>query len=437
MSIQVTKDIGMDYLWIDSLCIVQDDPTDITNERSKMPHIYSGAYVTVSAASAGTCHEGFLQRRNPSGLRKHIIGLPVLCPNGRLGGFYFYRPDYHNPQEEPINERAWTLQEYLLSPHILIYGSWHLRWVCRTERGSNGGPKGVYHQSLENLAAKLYSNETLPILREQGLKALDEDRAEEAYKYLLQIDDIKELWATIVEEFTRRKLSVPSDRAPAISRIAKQYANLSGDVYAAGQSPSWSWPSVDDQVTWPGNAITAMSPLEKVCCKTSKFGYLGTPGNIPLVVQGRIRSGFNLKIKPGTLFFFFDIDPSRGFLNTEKIVNPAADEQQKDIALTARGILDYPADRTGNEGMGVVFCLEVLAFKDSSREGSSAANYPAGILLEECDEGLRRVGYFDFERENEAWLNLFNEGDENHDARRMGMRRDVFEKCPVETITII
>lgn len=463
-AIKLTKDIGLDYLWIDSLCIVQDDPADVSGELSKMADIYSGAYVTISAASARSCHEGFLQRRSPSELRKLIIGLPFLRPDGRLGRFYFYRPDYHNPQEEPINERAWTLQEYLLSPRILIYGSWQLRWVCRTEQGSNGGPSGVYHQSLEKLAAKLYSDKTIPLLHERGQKALAEHRVEEAYKYLLQIDDIKELWSTIVGEFTRRKLSVPSDRAPAISGIAKQYARLSGDVYVAGlwarniacgllwsrptsyipttqhsprRSPSWSWLSVNGQVKWLGSAITATSPLEVVSCKTSNYGYLGKPGNFPLVVQGRIRSAFYLKTKPSTLFFFFDIDPSRGFLNTEKIVNPIANEQQKDLALTARAIFDYPINHAETEGVGVVFCLEILAFKEDTREGSSAIDYPAGILLEECEEGLRRVGYFDFEWDNGVWLTLFNGGDKDHDTRRRGMKREAFEKCPVETVTII
>ena len=138
-AVTVTMQLGLSYLWIDSLCIVQDDKLDKEAEVAKMADIYSGAYVTISAASSSSAHEGFLRDRNPSKNRRHVVPIKTLCPDGKAGWVYIYRPEVYQPKEEPLNTRGWTLQEHLLSPRLLIYGSWQLRWVCKTLQASDGG----------------------------------------------------------------------------------------------------------------------------------------------------------------------------------------------------------------------------------------------------------------------------------------------------------
>lgn len=99
---------------------------------------------------------------------------------------------------------------------------------------SNDGPKGVHHQFLEKLAAKLYLKLKPHVTLYEGLKYLTKCRIDESYRCLIEIDGIKARWLNIIEELTHRKLSVPSNRPLAISGIAKQYARLSGDVYTTG-----------------------------------------------------------------------------------------------------------------------------------------------------------------------------------------------------------
>lgn len=59
-ALEITFQLGLKYLWIDSLCIIQDDLQDWRHEGSRMSDIYSGAYITLAAVSASTSHEGFI-----------------------------------------------------------------------------------------------------------------------------------------------------------------------------------------------------------------------------------------------------------------------------------------------------------------------------------------------------------------------------------------
>jgi hypothetical protein len=57
--INMTQLLGIKYVWIGSLCIIQDGPQDRRAERSKMADIYAGAYVTLAATCASKSDEGF------------------------------------------------------------------------------------------------------------------------------------------------------------------------------------------------------------------------------------------------------------------------------------------------------------------------------------------------------------------------------------------
>ncbi|KAF0320296.1 het domain-containing protein [Colletotrichum asianum] len=59
-AVLVTRNLGVQYLWIDSLCIVQDDTADWQTESSKMAGYYSNAYLVISAAQAEDSTQGFL-----------------------------------------------------------------------------------------------------------------------------------------------------------------------------------------------------------------------------------------------------------------------------------------------------------------------------------------------------------------------------------------
>ena len=81
-AVQVVRELGFSYLWVDSLCIIQDDQKDLATELSRMSDIYEQATLTISAAKSGTSTEGFL---NP---RSHITisnACGYRCPDGQIG----------------------------------------------------------------------------------------------------------------------------------------------------------------------------------------------------------------------------------------------------------------------------------------------------------------------------------------------------------------
>ncbi|PMD47683.1 HET-domain-containing protein [Hyaloscypha variabilis F] len=125
-AVTVTRSLGIKYLWIDALCIAQDDDADKTKEIKYMGKIYNNARVTIAAASAQSVQAGFLNRDS-----RGDLPLPILFPEGGYGKLWV-RSSLVLPAE-PLDSRGWALQEYLLSPRVLYYGSRELFWKCQQE----------------------------------------------------------------------------------------------------------------------------------------------------------------------------------------------------------------------------------------------------------------------------------------------------------------
>lgn len=125
--VKLTRELGLRYLWVDSLCICQDEQADWERESAKMLSIYSNAYLTVAAARAKDISEGFLNPRPKQSfveldyIRSGIHGKP-LAFNLPLQE-ELIKSHYIDLPREPLSERAWGLQERVLSHRVLIYGS--------------------------------------------------------------------------------------------------------------------------------------------------------------------------------------------------------------------------------------------------------------------------------------------------------------------------
>ncbi|KAK3380843.1 heterokaryon incompatibility protein-domain-containing protein, partial [Podospora didyma] len=126
----VAKALGIEYIWIDSLCIVQDDRGDWLEQSTKMGSIYMNSAFNIAAHSAGQFNEGFLWRSQVS---------PALCISPKHGGppFLVSIPYVEADQlygrftRSEISHRAWILQELTLSPRILHFVEDRLFWECR------------------------------------------------------------------------------------------------------------------------------------------------------------------------------------------------------------------------------------------------------------------------------------------------------------------
>nr|XP_036578630.1 heterokaryon incompatibility protein [Colletotrichum truncatum]KAF6785925.1 heterokaryon incompatibility protein [Colletotrichum truncatum] len=124
-AITVTRGLGIDYIWIDTLCIIQDDKDDWENESTKMEEVFSEAYCTISAASAKSSLDGFLSDRPPrQSVHLQVKGSPDLyvCP---------HIDDFHQDVElAEINRRGWVLQERALSRRSIYFTPNQVYWEC-------------------------------------------------------------------------------------------------------------------------------------------------------------------------------------------------------------------------------------------------------------------------------------------------------------------
>lgn len=138
------------YLWIDSLCIVQDDKQDWERESAIMGEIYENSHITISATAAKDSTRGILHDRAS---RFRPIVLPHSSENRELNRPMVLRPwllswsQSIDGSDSPLSSRGWVLQERLLPPRTVHMGHEQLFWECRTHKEAEGHAYVPCHQS--------------------------------------------------------------------------------------------------------------------------------------------------------------------------------------------------------------------------------------------------------------------------------------------------
>ena len=125
-AVTVAREIGVQYLWIDSLCIIQDDSGDWEKESQKMEQVFSSAYCTISATSAKNSHEGFLT---------FPVKEAVTILDGENSQFAVYaciagKSFKQAVDEGLLNTRGWVLQERALSRRTIHFTGSQIFWEC-------------------------------------------------------------------------------------------------------------------------------------------------------------------------------------------------------------------------------------------------------------------------------------------------------------------
>lgn len=236
-AIQAVRQLGLQYIWIDALCIIQE-PRDWAIEAGHMHSVYSGAFVSLAASDAHNVYQGFLRRPKlyNGGFYSRVTS-SSLCEIRRFFPTEVYRQAI---SEAHLSGRAWAFQEKLLAARTIHFGESGLWWECRSRLCSEYLPDG-----LTGLSAS-------PLMR-----PVDEPWP----------------WSMIVWYYSATDLTYGSDRLAALSGIvARQHGN-NGGRYLAGlwrerlvyqltwqvlntsrkprpewRAPTWSWASVDGPV---------------------------------------------------------------------------------------------------------------------------------------------------------------------------------------------
>lgn len=203
----LTRNLKVKYLWIDALCIIQNDNDDWLEQASQMAEVYKCAYLVIAAASSAASDDSFLQTPNRQlsfsvPFEKDGVSGRVFCMPIRGTGIHEnYQGNYGD--YDPLFYRGWTLQESNLATRLIVFSSTELQWVCKTHRICEAG-----HRDSPQHSQSISTNTTRT----------------NAYHY----------WHIQVMEFTRRRLTYEEDKLPALAGIASETYSITGSAYVGG-----------------------------------------------------------------------------------------------------------------------------------------------------------------------------------------------------------
>jgi hypothetical protein len=252
-TVHIVRRLGVRYLWIDSLCIVQDDEEDWRAESKTMATVYSRALFTLARHVDSTT-----SLRSLSQMQIHTVSDPSVSPPvfARIRPKHIW--DAFDIGHSPLLKRGWVYQERLLSPRVIHFTDFEIVWECCEE-------------SQCHCASIKYSqdrSETPKIHHARAIGLTD-------HTAIVNEAAIRKRWRNIIEEYSRLDLTKLSDRLPAIQGCAEQVRPYLQDSYSFGlwtkgsgrdlfwiqddarperrpiqlfHVPTWSWASVGGQV---------------------------------------------------------------------------------------------------------------------------------------------------------------------------------------------
>ncbi|KAJ0163679.1 hypothetical protein CTA2_2591 [Colletotrichum tanaceti] len=142
-AITLTRDLGFEYIWIDSLCIVQDDEKDWFDESKKMASVYRRASLVVAAVSAENSTQGLSKPERPDSLTFRVP-YHITQEASSHAGYYKIAASIRQETTSirgPLRDRAWAFQEWYLGRRKVFFTSEGVNWQCGgiecNERGTD------------------------------------------------------------------------------------------------------------------------------------------------------------------------------------------------------------------------------------------------------------------------------------------------------------
>ncbi|EKG20123.1 Heterokaryon incompatibility [Macrophomina phaseolina MS6] len=237
----VARRLDLRYLWIDSLCILQDSPEDWRHESAQMRNIYLHGALNIAATSATSDAAGLSSRRHPARTRHLRVTItwspytqPDLAAHAPPGPYYLSAADLWDREVEagPLNARGWVLQERALAPRILHFGRSQLYWQCNAAFREEmfAGGVGDEEGGLGPRASRVTSDFVM-CLREREEGEGRQRRKEEAYAR----------WSELVNAYSATALTRAEDKLIAVQALAETM------MAATGDASSWSCKIVIDE----------------------------------------------------------------------------------------------------------------------------------------------------------------------------------------------
>lgn len=220
-AIFITYMFKVPYLWIDALCIIQDDPNDVEFEIQMMGDNYSNAFFTIFAAGGSDSDDGLFINRDPRWYQPCPITALVTTDLDTIDGKLFVSRSIFD--DEPLWTRGWVFQEQVLSRRSLFFGSSILSWRCLTHQASETHP--AMHELDDGGSVRV----DYQIQRWIYAPEVIQD-----YPTLMHRRCHFDSWYETVWRFSRRNLTFESDKLPALSGLANLIARIHNCTFVAG-----------------------------------------------------------------------------------------------------------------------------------------------------------------------------------------------------------
>ncbi|KAI1169647.1 heterokaryon incompatibility protein-domain-containing protein [Nemania sp. FL0916] len=298
-AIIVALKLGIRYLWIDSLCIIQDSKPDWEREASKMAEYYSHAHLVIASSVSPNPTVPFLAPRSTYWLPVPLkfvdrsgVAHELKIQRLRRLRYMEYTGVDHNTDKAyehdfgPLSKRAWVWQENALATRIVHYTDHGLVWECR-------GEEGVFGEEMPGIALPRGWIGSLPWgfarYRNQRQQQwhYDTNTAEAGTEIRVgtDVDVVYKQWHNLVKTYSSRDLTFHADKLPAMGGAAAELSQILNSGYLAGLwrknlindllwhadtwgiekkgaftqhpptplengSPSWSWASLNGRVSY-------------------------------------------------------------------------------------------------------------------------------------------------------------------------------------------
>jgi hypothetical protein len=360
-AIYVVKKLRCDYLWIDSLCILQGNDEkalrDWQAQSRAMRHVYANSKCNIAATQASDCSRGLFSSRVPTDVHPPTLNIANVMEGGQVE-YVIHDIDFwrEHIEKSPLIERAWVLQERLLAPRTIHFAEKQLFFECNEVNACESFPRGmpdvifgVRRASIK--VDSVFTSYTLP----DGNNNVGMD------EHLF--------WDSVVSIYAGRDLTKSGDKLVALSGIASMSQAITKDNYYAGlwesrfctqllwsilgcrrsnselsqrpseyRAPSWSWASLDGRLYW------AQMTLDRPPLSVSLVKVLSVE-TFPLTTEttGQLSGGYCLL---------------RGVLRQADVYT----DSSRNSALTLEGsseLLGFLPDVAMPEGKIGVVCLPV------------------------------------------------------------------------------
>ncbi|KAI0886749.1 HET-domain-containing protein [Annulohypoxylon maeteangense] len=347
-TIIMARKLQVPFVWIDSLCILQNSREDWETEAAQMADVYSNAYITLAASASSDGTQGCRIRSDKQEPFWPYIDIPVIGNREKKSYRVFSWSELGTgtPENDVLQTRGWTLQERELSPRIAHFSEDTVIWECQTSRASLNFPwKDSFGVSGHRRVFDMDSYGRKFPKASQDATVLTEEQK------LFVVAD----WIRLVKLYSRRSLTKQVDVLPAISGVARIFARFGVGEYGAGcfeshgiisllwvvdtpytdkeismasrrpaqyTAPSWSWASIIGPVSWswypPHDKLESLVTIKTISTTPSgkdkfgqvKDGFLRVSGKLCILRTELTEHGYGSTGDPAGLTLFGNINGS-------------------------------------------------------------------------------------------------------------------------------